>query len=161
MSMNRREFLQLLAIASASGLALNSKSALSANKGTDSFYDLPAFGNVSIMHMTDCHAQLKPIYFREPDVNIGLSSNFGKPPHLVGEALLKHFKVRPNTMEAHAFTYLDFEKAAKRYGKVGGFAHLSTLVKQVRASRPAHCCLTAAIHGKVLPPRCGPTDRIW
>jgi len=136
MSMNRREFLQLLAIASASGLALNSKSALSATKGTDSFYDLPAFGNVSIMHITDCHAQLKPIYFREPDVNIGLGSSFGKPPHLVGEALLKHFDIRPNTMEAHAFTYLNFEKAAKIYGKVGGFAHLSTLVKQIRASRP-------------------------
>lgn len=142
MSMNRREFLQLLAIASASGLALNSKSALSAQgQGTNSFYDLPAYGNVSIMHMTDCHAQLKPIYFREPDVNIGLASNFGKPPHLVGEALLKHFGVRPNTMESHAFTYLDFEKAAKVYGKVGGFAHLSTLIKQVRASRPGSLLL--------------------
>lgn len=142
MSMNRREFLQLLAIASASGLALNSKSALSANKGTtDSFYDLPAFGNVSIMHMTDCHAQLKPIYFREPDVNIGLGSMQGKAPHLVGEELLKHFNVRPNTMESHAFTYLNFEKAAKTYGKVGGFAHLSTLVKQVRASRPGSLLL--------------------
>jgi len=143
MSMSRREFLQMLAIASASGLALNSKSALSANSssGTDSFYDLPAFGNVSIMHMTDCHAQLKPIYFREPDVNIGLASNFSKPPHLVGEALLKHFNVRPNTMEAHAFTYLNFEKAAKTYGKVGGFAHLSTLVKQIRASRPGSLLL--------------------
>ena len=142
MSMNRREFLQLLAIASASGLALNSKSTLAANKGTtDSFYDLPAFGNVSIMHMTDCHAQLKPIYFREPDVNIGLGSMQGKAPHLVGEELLKHFNVRPNTMESHAFTYLNFEKAAKTYGKVGGFAHLSTLVKQVRASRPGSLLL--------------------
>ena len=138
MSMSRREFLQMLAIASASGFALNSKSALSANNttSTDSFYDLPAYGNVSILHMTDCHAQLKPIYFREPDVNIGLDSSYGKPPHLVGEKLLKHFNIRPNTLESHAFTYIDFENAAKRYGKVGGFAHLSTLVKQVRASRP-------------------------
>lgn len=140
MSMNRREFLQLLAIASASGLALNSKSALS-SQGTNSFYDLPAFGNVSIMHMTDCHAQLKPIYFREPNVNIGLGQMKGNAPHLVGEELLKHFKVRPNTMESHAFSYLDFENAAKRYGKVGGFAHLSTLVKQVRASRPGSLLL--------------------
>jgi S-sulfosulfanyl-L-cysteine sulfohydrolase len=138
MSMSRREFLQMLAIASASGFALNSKSALSANNttSTDSFYDLPAYGNVSILHMTDCHAQLKPIYFREPDVNIGLDSSYGKPPHLVGEKLLKHFNIRPNTLESHAFTYIDFENAAKRYGKVGGFSHLSTLVKQVRASRP-------------------------
>jgi len=143
MSMSRREFLQVLAVASASGFALNSKAALSANNttSTDSFYDLPAYGNVSIMHMTDCHAQLKPIYFREPDVNIGLGSMKGNAPHLVGEELLKHFKVRPNTLEAHAFTYLDFEKAAKRFGKVGGFAHLSTLVKQVRASRPGSLLL--------------------
>jgi S-sulfosulfanyl-L-cysteine sulfohydrolase len=143
MSMSRREFLQVLAIASASGFALNSKSALSANNTTttDSFYDLPAYGNVSIMHMTDCHAQLKPIYFREPDVNIGLGSMRGNAPHLVGEELLKHFNVRPSTLEAHAFTYLDFEKAAKRFGKVGGFAHLSTLVKQVRASRPGSLLL--------------------
>ena len=142
MSMNRREFLQLLAIASASGLALNSKSALSANTdSTNSYYDLPAYGNVSIMHMTDCHAQLKPIYFREPDVNIGLGINLGRPPHLVGEKLLKHFGIRPNTMDSHAFTYLDFEKAAKTYGKVGGFSHLATLVKQVRASRPGSLLL--------------------
>ena len=88
MSMSRREFLQLLAVASSSGIALNSKSTLAAND-TASFYDLPAYGNVSIMHFTDCHAQLKPVYFREPDVNIGLGSSFGKPPHLVGEELLK------------------------------------------------------------------------
>jgi len=135
MSMSRREFLQMLAIASASGFALNSKSTLAAND-TASFYDLPAYGNVSIMHFTDCHAQLKPVYFREPDVNIGLGSGLGKPPHLVGEELLKHFGMRPNTIEAHAFTYLDFEKAARVYGKVGGFAHLATLIKQIRASRP-------------------------
>jgi S-sulfosulfanyl-L-cysteine sulfohydrolase len=143
MSMSRREFMQMLAVASASGFALNSKSALSANNttSTDSFYDLPAYGNVSIMHMTDCHAQLKPIYFREPDVNIGLGSMKGNAPHLVGEELLKHFNVRPNTMESHAFTYIDFEKAAKRFGKVGGFAHLATLVKQVRASRPGSLLL--------------------
>jgi sulfur-oxidizing protein SoxB len=143
MSMSRREFLQMLAVASASGFALNSKSAISANNttSTDSFYNLPAYGNVSFMHMTDCHAQLKPIYFREPDVNLGLGTMKGNAPHLVGENLLKHFNVRPNTMESHAFTYIDFEKAAKRYGKVGGFSHLSTLVKQIRASRPGSLLL--------------------
>jgi len=141
MSMNRREFLQLLALASASGLALNSKSVLASEGTTNSYYDLPTFGNVSIMHITDCHAQLKPIYFREPNVNIGLGSSLNKPPHLVGEELLKHFNIRPNTRDAHAFSYLEFEKAAKVYGKVGGFAHLSTLVKQVRASRPGSLLL--------------------
>jgi len=135
MSMNRREFMQLLAVAAASGFALNSRSALSADS-SGNFYDLPPSGNVSLLHITDCHAQLRPIYFREPNVNIGLGQSLNKPPHLVGEELLKSFGVRPSTLEAHAFTYLDFENAARTYGKVGGFAHLSTLIKKIRASRP-------------------------
>lgn len=137
--MNRREFLQLLAVAAAGGLALDSKSALAANPG--SLYDLPTFGNVSLLHFTDCHAQLMPIYFREPNVNLGVGSMAGKAPHLVGEKLLQQFGVAKGTAEAHAFTYLDFEAAAKTYGKVGGFAHLSTLVKRVRASRPGSLLL--------------------
>ncbi len=135
MSMNRREFLQLLAAAAATGFALDGRQALASANGS-SFYDVPRFGNVSLMHFTDCHAQLLPIYFREPNVNLGVASNFGQAPHLVGESLLKHFGIRPGTSEAHAFTYLNFAAAAKTYGKVGGFAHLSTLVKKIRASRP-------------------------
>jgi sulfur-oxidizing protein SoxB len=91
---------------------------------------------VSFLHFTDCHAQLKPIYFREPSVNLGLSEAMGRPPHLVGEKLLKHFNIRPGTAQAHAFSYLNFEQASKTYGKVGGFSHLATLVKQLKASRP-------------------------
>jgi len=140
MSMNRREFMQMLAVAAASGFALNSRSALSADS-SGGFYELPSFGNVSLMHFTDCHAQLMPIYFREPNVNIGLGQSFNKTPHIVGENLLKAFGIRPGTREAHAFTYLNFEKAARTYGKVGGFAHLSTLVKKIRASRPGSLLL--------------------
>jgi len=77
-----------------------------------------------------------PIWFREPNVNIGIGDAWGKVPHLLGEQLLKAFGIKPGTREAHAFTYLDFEQAAKTYGQVGGFAHLATLVKQLRASRP-------------------------
>jgi sulfur-oxidizing protein SoxB len=135
MSMNRREFMQILAVAAASGLALNSRAALSAND-SGSFYKLPPKGNVSLMHITDCHAQLQPIYFREPNVNIGLAGSLNKAPHIVGEKLLKRFAIKPGTRDAHAFTYLDFESAARTYGKVGGFAHLSTLVNDIRASRP-------------------------
>ena len=91
MSMNRREFMQMLAVAAASGFALNSRSALSADS-TGGFYDLPSFGNVSLLHITDCHAQLQPIYFREPNVNIGLGQSMNKAPHLVGEKLLKAFR---------------------------------------------------------------------
>lgn len=132
--MNRREFLHMVAAASAAGLAVDSKAALA--QGGKGFYDLPRFGNVHFLHFTDCHAQLMPIYFREPNVNLGLGEAAGRAPHLVGEHLLKQFGIRPGTREAHAFTFLDFEKAAKTYGKVGGFAHLATLVKQLRAERP-------------------------
>ena len=137
MSIGRREFLQMLAVASAGGMALGQKEVLAGDMAAaQKLYELPKFGNVSFMHFTDCHAQLKPIYFREPSVNIGISEALGRPPHLVGENLLKYFKIPPGTPAAHAFTYLNFEQAAKTYGKVGGFAHLATLVKQVRASRP-------------------------
>lgn len=135
MSMNRREFMQVLACAAAAGFALDSRSLLAAEKG-ERFYDLPRFGNVHFLHFTDSHAQLLPIYFREPSVNLGVGEMSGKPPHLVGEALLKAYGIRPGTREAHAFTHLDFAEAARRYGKVGGFAHLATLVKRLRASRP-------------------------
>jgi sulfur-oxidizing protein SoxB len=139
-SMNRREFLQILAAASAAGFALDAPNALAAGKG-EILYDLPKFGNVHLMHMTDSHAQLLPIYFREPSVNLGIGGAEGKVPHLVGEHLLKAYGIKPGGSEAHAFTYLDFVEAAKTYGKVGGFAHLATLVKRVRASRPGSLLL--------------------
>jgi len=133
--MNRREFLEVLAAAAAAGLVLDSRAAL-AQASADALYRVPRFGNVSLLHFTDCHAQLLPVYFREPSVNIGVGGAAGKPPHLVGERLLKAFDIEPGTPAAHAFTYLDFEAAAKTYGKVGGFAHLATLVKRLRAERP-------------------------
>ncbi len=137
MSLSRREFMQLLAAASAAGMALDHRDALAATAGAgERLYDVPAFGNVSFLHFTDCHAQLTPVYFREPSVNLGVGDATGKAPHLVGEALLKHFNIRPGTAQAHAFSYLDFTQAAKTYGKVGGFAHMATLVKRLRASRP-------------------------
>ena len=135
MSMNRREFLQVLAVASAGGMALHSELAL-AEQAAAKMYELPRYGNVSLLHITDCHAQLLPIYFREPNVNLGFGDQFGKVPHLVGEAFLRHFAIKPNTLDAHAFTYLNFDQAAQTYGKVGGFAHLATLVKRIKSSRP-------------------------
>ncbi len=135
MSMTRREFLEVLAVAGASGMALDTPRALAAS-GDAGFYDLPKFGNVSFMHFTDCHAQLLPSYFREPDTNIGVGEARGKPPHLVGGELLKAFGIPSGSRLAHAFTYLDFAQAARTYGKVGGFAHLAALVKRVRTERP-------------------------
>jgi sulfur-oxidizing protein SoxB len=137
MSLSRRDFMQMLAAASAAGMALDHRDALAAAPGAgERLYRVPAYGNVSFLHFTDCHAQLTPVYFREPSVNLGVAEARGKAPHLVGESLLKHFKIRPGTAQAHAFSYLDFSQAAKTYGKVGGFAHLATLVKQLRAGRP-------------------------
>ena len=135
MAMNRREFLQVLAIASAGGMALRPGLG-AAQAAADQFYDLPKFGNVHLLHFTDCHAQLQPIYFREPSVNLGFGSQFGQPPHLVGEHFLKHFGIPAGSRDAHAFTYLDFAQAAQTFGKVGGFAHLSTLIKRIKADRP-------------------------
>ncbi|WP_197893208.1 thiosulfohydrolase SoxB [Undibacterium sp. KW1] len=133
--MNRRDFLQVMAIAAAGGMQIDAQAAI-ANPAADKLYDLPRFGNVHLMHFTDCHAQLLPLYFREPSVNLGIGAAFGKSPHLVGEHLLKQFGIKPNTPEAHAFSCLNFEQAAAAYGKVGGFAHLTTLVKRIKGNRP-------------------------
>jgi sulfur-oxidizing protein SoxB len=136
MNLSKRDFLQVLGAASAAGLGLGRWADADAQTAAAGLYDLPRFGNVSLLHMTDCHAQLQPIHFREPSVNLGIGVMRGRLPHLVGDELLKAAKVPQGTPYAHALTYLDFEQAARRYGKVGGFAHLATLVKRMKASRP-------------------------
>jgi S-sulfosulfanyl-L-cysteine sulfohydrolase len=136
MNLSKREFVQILGAASAAGMGLGRWADAEAAQAQQGLYGVAPFGNVSFLHMTDCHAQLKPIYFREPSVNLGLGSMQGQLPHLVGQALLKRAGLRPGSAQAHGFTHIDFEKAARRYGKVGGFAHLATLVKQMKASRP-------------------------
>jgi len=132
----RREFLQGLAAAAAAGLPIDVSRAADGLNGEHLYDALRPFGNVGLLHITDCHAQLKPTRFREPSVNLGAGSARGKPPHLVGEALLRRFGIAPGTRAAHAFTHLDFERAARAYGAMGGFAHLSTLVKRLRSQRP-------------------------
>ena len=123
----------MLAAASAAGLALDAPAA--ATRNADAFYRLPRFGNVHLLHFTDCHAQLLPTYYREPSVNLGVGEAAGRPPHLVGEALLRRFGIKRGSREAHAFTSLDFVHAARTYGKVGGFAHLATLIASLKADR--------------------------
>jgi sulfur-oxidizing protein SoxB len=134
--MTRREFLEALAAAAAAGLPL--RGAAAENADAEGFYAgaLRSFGNVSLLHVTDTHAQLRPVHFREPSVNLGVGAARGRPPHLVGSALLRHFGVPPGGREAHALTNLDFVHAARTFGAMGGFAHLRTLVQRVRASRP-------------------------
>ena len=134
MSFSRREFLQVMGAAAVAGLIPRSLRA--SQHSSSNPYDFAKFGNVSLLHYTDCHAQLNPIYFREPHINLGIADMYGNPPHLVGEHLLKHFGIPANSPEAYAFSYLNFAEAALKYGRVGGFAHLKTLVDQLRAERP-------------------------
>ena len=133
MTISRREFIRLMGLAGAAGLVPGS--VFSAAKKPSDLYEIPKFGNVCLMHITDCHAQLNPIYFREPNVNLGIGGAYGNAPHLVGDALLKHFGVDAGGIEAHAFSYLNFDNAANTYGKVGGFSHLASLVKRLRTER--------------------------
>ena len=116
--MQRREFLRLLGLAAAAGATLRPE--WSEAQAASELYDLPPFGNVSLLHMTDAHAQLLPVYYREP-----VGADFGK-----------RYGIAPGSVAAHAFTHVDFAAAARRYGKVGGYAHLATLVKRLRAARP-------------------------
>jgi len=127
--LRRRAFLRLLALAAAAGASLRPGSEAQA---ADELYEVPTFGNVSLLHITDVHAQLLPLHFREPSVNIG----DGRPPHLVGESFLRRYGIAAGSAMAHAFTSLDFESAARRYGATGGYAHIATLVKRLRAARP-------------------------
>ena len=128
--MDRREFLRLLAIA---GIASGPAACASRGRSTSTdLYTAAPFGQARLIHFTDCHAQLLPVYFREPNVNLGVGDAKGRPPHLVGDALLEYAGITQGTRFAHAVSYLDFTAAAQRYGKVGGFAHLATLVKQLR-----------------------------
>ncbi len=136
MTLSKREFVQVLGAAAVAGMALGRHEEADAATAERALYDLAPFGQVSFLHMTDCHAQLLPTHFREPSVNLGVGHMQGRLPHLVGEGLLKAAGIRPGTRAAHAFTHLDFTKAARRYGRVGGFAQLATLVKQLKASRP-------------------------
>ena len=129
MAIRRRDFLK------SAGLAAASLSLPRLARGTESasIYDLERFGNARILHITDTHAQLNPVYFREPSINIGIGEMAGRPPHLVGRAFLERFGIRSDSAEAYAFTCVEFEKSAGRFGKLGGFAHLKTLVDRLRS----------------------------
>ncbi len=128
MIIRRRDFLKGSAAATvAAGLPRVARGA--ENNGV---YDLERFGNARILHITDTHAQLRPVFFREPSVNLGVGAMAGQPPHLVGKAFLDRFGIRPDSADAYAFTFVEFEKAAARFGRLGGFAHLKTLVDRLR-----------------------------
>jgi S-sulfosulfanyl-L-cysteine sulfohydrolase len=129
MPIRRRDVLKIAGVAALSG----GLPRLARSVDNVSAYDLPRFGNARILHLTDTHAQLTPVYFREPSVNIGIGGMLGQPPHLVGRAFLERFGISDDSADAYAFTSLAFEKSAARFGKLGGFAHLKTLIDRLRS----------------------------
>lgn len=126
--MDRREFLKTLSAASVAGFIPAVSSA-----GADA-YDIPSFGQVRLLHITDTHAQLNPVYYREPHVNVGVAGAWGKPPHIVGDAFLEFYGIADASPEAYAFTYKNFAELAEKFGKVGGYAHMKSLIDQLRQS---------------------------
>ena len=130
--MQRRRSLQYLTL-----LGVSSGTLLAFSRLPEDIYSLPEFGNATLLHFTDCHAQLQPVYYREPGVNIGVGSERGQPPHLTGKSFLKYYGIEPRSLKAYAFSSVDFPELARQFGKMGGFAHLATLVKRLRDSRGA------------------------
>ncbi len=137
---SRREFLQAAMAAStivgASGFGNWARLAAQQKLTQDQLLSFPTMGNVTIAHITDIHAQAVPIYFREPEINLGVGGNCGQPPHLTGAAFLEYFGIDRGTPEAYALTYLDFVALARTYGRMGGIDRIATVFNAIRADRP-------------------------
>ena len=138
LGLSRRDLLKLLTVAAAAGL---DPRRLEAADGPERLLEFEALGNVTLLHLTDPHATLRPLYYREPDTLIGIGREHGKPPFLTGAEFLRAYHIAPGTVEAYAATHLDFAALAARYGRMGGYAHLATLVKRARAERPGKTLL--------------------
>jgi len=136
----RREFLQASvaasAIVGASGLGNWSRLAAQQALSQDQLLQFDDFGNVTLIHITDIHAQLKPVWFREPEINVGVGDAKGKPPHVTGDDFLKMFDLAPASRDAYALTYPDFVALGKAYGRMGGMDRVATVVRAIRAARP-------------------------
>ncbi len=132
--LTRREFFYMMALLGSAPLFANSHTRISPNGKIEDYYKLENFGNVRILHMTDSHAQLLPVYFREPSVNIGIAPNENKPPHIVGKYFLDYYKIGKNRYLTYALTCVNFVENAKAIGKLGGFAHIKTAVDYLRGS---------------------------
>ncbi|QFS83827.1 Trifunctional nucleotide phosphoesterase protein YfkN precursor [Roseivivax sp. THAF40] len=137
---SRRDFLQASMAASAligaSGFGNWSRLAAQQALSQDQLLQFDTFGNVSLIHMTDIHAQLTPIYFREPEVNIGVGGNKGEVPHITGAEFRKLYGIEDGSPSHYALTYNDFAALAQAYGRMGGLDRIATVVKSIRAARP-------------------------
>jgi len=137
---SRREFLQASMAASAlwgaSGFGNWSKLAAQQLLTQDQLLQFDDFGNLTLIHITDIHAQLKPIWFREPEINLGVGEAKGLPPHVTGKDFLQMFGLQPGSPDAYALTHDDFSALARSYGRMGGMDRVATVVKAIRAARP-------------------------
>jgi sulfur-oxidizing protein SoxB len=139
MEVTRRDLIKVAAAAGAVGLKF--RALADAAEAPQQLLQLEALGNVTLLHLTDTHATLLPVHLREPDSLIGVGDERGRPPYLTGGALLAHYGIVPGSALAYAVTHVDFAALAARYGRLGGYAHLATLVKRVRAERPGRTLL--------------------
>lgn len=137
---SRRDFLQAAVAASAivGGSSIGGWSRLAAQQALtqDQLLAFEPLGNVTLIHLTDLHAQLKPVYFREPEINLGVGAVAGLPPHVTGQDFLKLYGIAAGTPEAYALTYPDFAALAEAYGRMGGLDRVATVVSAIRAERP-------------------------
>src|SRR5882672_2861860 len=138
MQVSRRDLAKLLVVAAGAGL---SPRRLEAADGPARLLAFEPLGNITLLHITDAHATLRPVFYREPDTVLGVGAERGRPPFLTGAALLRAYHIAPGSVEAYACTYLDFPALAARYGRMGGYAHLATLVKRIRAERSGRTLL--------------------
>ena len=137
---SRRDFLQVgmatSAICGASGFGSFSKLSAQQKLSQDDLLRFDTYGNVSLIHITDIHAQLKPIYFREPEINLGVGSALGQVPHITGANFRKMYGIDDGSPSHYALTHNDFSALANEYGRVGGLDRVATVVKSIRADRP-------------------------
>lgn len=138
MEVSRRDLLKLVAVAAAAGLTPRQ---LAAADGPARLLAFPAYGNVTLLHITDPHATLLPVFYREPDTLLGVGDERGRPPYVTSEATLRAYGLARGSVGAYAYTCLDFVELAARYGRMGGYAHLATLVRHIRAERPGRTLL--------------------
>ena len=132
--MNRREFIQFLVAGCAAGIIRPSYGSASVD------YDFKPYGNLRLIHITDTHAQLDPMYFREPNFNIGVGTNKNTPPHIVGRKLLDYYSIDSSLLR-YAYTHLDFNQHAQEFGKFGGYAYLKTLIDTLKSQANNNCLL--------------------
>ena len=141
---DRRDFIHasLATLALSGGTLSGYRKAIAGQKITqEEILKFDSKGQVTLIHIGDIHSQTKPIYFREPSVNIGVGEALGLPPHITGKAMLKKFGIKAGSPQAYALTSEDFGELAKTYGKMGGLDRMATLIKAIRAERPTHCLL--------------------